>query len=148
MKASSRSALTYALAAIFHQPMRDVIAQPFAIFLAMAGCQSVTGFIKNLAGQQRSRGFSFRASCLLRPIYQHLLNLFPDDGIDDRGMLALKNLPFMPDRQTGGVEPNDLVVHAVDPSLAFLHQFRLETAISVARNRNRHPANLALQAFG
>jgi hypothetical protein len=49
------------------------------------------------------------------------------------------------DRQPGGVEPNDLVVHPVDPGLAFLHQLGLEAAVAVAGHRNGHLAVLPLQ---
>ena len=59
--------------------------------------QAVAGFVKELARQQGSRGLSFRATGLLRPVYQHLLNLIPDRRVNDRGMLALKDLPFVPD---------------------------------------------------
>ena len=41
----------------------------------------------------------------------------------------------VPHRQPGGVEPDDLVVHPVDPGLALLHQFGLETAVAVKRHR-------------
>ena len=53
-------------------------------------------------------------------------------------------------RQIGGAEANDLVIHAVDPGLARLHQLRLEAAVPVpvARHRNRCLAVLALPALG
>jgi len=37
-----------------------------------------------------------------------------------------------------------LVIHAVDPGLALLHQLRLEAAVPVARHRKRHLAVRAL----
>lgn len=49
------------------------------------------------------------------------------------------------DTQPGGVEPDDLVVHAVDPGLALLNQLLLEVAVPVARNRNLHFPVLTLQ---
>jgi len=43
-------------------------------------------------------------------------------------------------RQTGGIKADDLVIDAVDPGLAFLHQLRLEAALPVARHGQRHLA--------
>ena len=43
----------------------------------------------------------------------------------------------VPNRQPGGVEPDDLVIHPVDPGLALLHQFRLEAAVAIPRDRHR-----------
>jgi len=40
-------------------------------------------------------------------------------------------------RQPGGIEPDDLVIHPVDPGLAFLHQFRLEAAVAVTGHSHR-----------
>lgn len=51
----------------------------------------------------------------------------------------------IPDRQTGSVEPDDLVIHPVDPGLALLHQFGLEAAVTVAGHGHRQFAVLALQ---
>ena len=48
-------------------------------------------------------------------------------------------------RQPGGIEPDDLVIHPVDPGLAFLHQFRLEAAVAVTGHSHRQFAVLALQ---
>lgn len=40
-------------------------------------------------------------------------------------------------RQAGGVEPDDLVVHPVDPGLAFLGQFWLEAGVPITRHGDR-----------
>src|SRR6056297_1929241 len=47
--------------------------------------------------------------------------------------------------QTGGIEPDNLVVDPVDPGLAFFDQLRLKTAIAVARHGDWHLAVLTLQ---
>ena len=47
-------------------------------------------------------------------------------------------------RKPGGVEADELVIHSVDPGLAFLHQLRLKAAVPVARHRQRHLAIRAL----
>jgi len=39
--------------------------------------------------------------------------------------------PNVAHRQTGSIETDDLVIHAIDQGLALLHQFRLETAVPV-----------------
>jgi len=51
-------------------------------------------------------------------------------------------------RQPSGVEPNDLVVHPVDPGLALLHQLRLEAAVPVPRDRHWQFPVLPLQHLG
>src|SRR6056297_3293018 len=51
------------------------------------------------------------------------------------------------DRQSRRVEPDDLLVHPVDPGLALLDPLRPETAVTVARNRDRQRSVLALQHF-
>ena len=48
-------------------------------------------------------------------------------------------------RQPGGIEPDDLVIHAIDAGLAFLHQLRLKAAVAVAGHSHRQFAVLALQ---
>lgn len=55
---------------------------------------------------------------------------------------------YVAHRQPGGIEPDDLVIHPVDPGLALLHQLGLETAVPVAGDGNRHLAVVALQHFG
>ncbi len=52
------------------------------------------------------------------------------------------------DRQSSGIQTDDLVIHAIDPGLALLHQFRLETAIPVTRHGDRHLPVLTLQPLG
>jgi len=42
------------------------------------------------------------------------------------------------DTQPGGVEPNNLVIHPVDPGLPLLDQFRLETSVPVTGHRDGH----------
>jgi hypothetical protein len=54
----------------------------------------------------------------------------------------------VPDRQSGRVEADDLVIHAVDPGLALLHQFRLEAAGAVAGDRHRQFPILPLENRG
>ena len=64
---------------------------------------------------------------------------------------GLRRVPSSELRKPRGdmsVEADDLVVHAVDPGLALLHQFRFKTALSVARDSDRHLAILALQDLG
>lgn len=48
----------------------------------------------------------------------------------------------------GGIEPNDPVVDAIDPGLAFLHQFGLETAVPITGHRKRRRAIGALHLLG
>ena len=48
-------------------------------------------------------------------------------------------------RQASRIEPDDLVIHPIDPGLAFLDQLRLETAITVIRDVNWHGSVIALQ---
>ena len=84
-------------AAVLHQPVRDIIAQTLAILAAVTGGQTISGFVKELANQQGSRCLSFRATGLLRPVRQHLLDLIPDGGVNDSGMLTLIDLSLVPD---------------------------------------------------
>jgi hypothetical protein len=39
-------------AAVSDQPLGDVVTQAFAVLAAVAGCQTITGFIKELACQR------------------------------------------------------------------------------------------------
>ena len=48
-------------------------------------------------------------------------------------------------RQPGGIEPDDLVIHAINAGLALLHQLRLEAAVAVTGHSHRQFAVLALQ---
>lgn len=48
----------------------------------------------------------------------------------------------------GRVEPDYLVVHPVDPGLAFLHQPGLEAAVAIAGHSQRQFAVLPLQHLG
>ena len=66
-------------------------------------------------------------------------------GPDLQPMDILKRGADITDRETGSVKTDDLVIHAVDPGLALLDQFRLETAVPVAGHQNRHFAVVALQ---
>lgn len=47
-------------------------------------------------------------------------------------------------RKPGSIEPDDLVIHSVDPGLALPDQLGLEAAVPVARHRQRHLAIRAL----
>ncbi len=49
--------------------------------------------------------------------------------------------------KTGGMEPDDPVINAVDPCLTLPDKFGLETAIPITRHGKRHLAILALQAL-
>ncbi|SIT18987.1 hypothetical protein SAMN05421759_1382 [Roseivivax lentus] len=52
------------------------------------------------------------------------------------------------DRQPDRVEPDDLVIHPVDPGLALLHQLRLEAAVPVTGDRHRQFPVLSLENLG
>lgn len=51
-------------------------------------------------------------------------------------------------RQPGGVEPDDLVIHAIDAGLALHHQFRLEAAVVVTGPDGNLIVSGDITAFG
>jgi hypothetical protein len=69
-------------------------------------------------------------------------------GRDPQAIKILKMGLDVAHRQTGGIKADDLVIHPIDPGLAFLHQLRREAAVPVARNGQRHFAIRALYALG
>jgi len=60
---------------------------------------------------------------------------------------VLKMSTDVADRQTGGVKPDNLVIHPINASLPLLHQFRLEATVPVPRHSDRQFAVLTLQSL-
>lgn len=69
------------------QAPRDVVAQALAVLPAVAGCQTVSGLVKELARKQRPRRLGLCAARLGRIFLEQPLNPVPEHGIDDRRVL-------------------------------------------------------------
>ena len=73
------------------------MAQPFALLHAVARGQTVAGFVKELAGQWRSRSFAFGAPALCRRGLEDLLYFHPMLRINDSWVLTVEDLILVAD---------------------------------------------------
>lgn len=79
------------------QPPRDVVAQALAVLSAVAGGQTVSGLVKELARKRRPRRLGLRAARLGCILLEQPLNPVPKRGIDDRRVLTGVALPLVAD---------------------------------------------------
>jgi hypothetical protein len=85
------------LAATFDQPAGNIAAKSFAVLSAVAGRQTIAGFIKELARQRGSCRLLSGAVSNRCPTLHQVLNLIPNRRINDSRMLTIIDFLFVPD---------------------------------------------------